>query len=212
MFYFVEKNHDENGNVIIMLLIAIALLGILTVMLQTSGQESSDISDEQLLINISSVQKYASELENGVTIILSNGNSESDIVFDNSVSETNVFHSSGGAVKNIDAPSSVQTTPSAWEFRGTTAMPGVGTGVADLVAVLPNVTNSFCSKINEINGYSGQPDKGAGDCLTEGADFAGSFSAIPNTLDDTSFSKKPALQGCVKCDATYHFFHVLLKR
>ncbi len=144
-----------------------------------------------------------------------------------------VFHRSGGAATYRKPPAGIQTSAGNWEFYGGTSLPHVGTGKPELIAVLPDVTREFCEKINEINDYDSgtQPaDTGAtnagatnaGSCIygqaegrfDDSVQFYDPPAKTPNTVDETTFSVKPSLQGCALCsrDSKYHFFHVLLKR
>lgn len=238
---------SESGNILFIILIAIFLIGSLTAVIMSSDDsESATIDDETLVIRASEVQRYASELERAVRFITQNGFSESDIRFAatnapsayGSFSGNNgnqIFSKDGGGASYRSPPDDINDG-SGWEFYGGTAVPGVGSDRADLVAVLPNVTRQFCDRINKLNG---QPlitptDSGAGtstansagDCIfmdSAAARFGGSatFYSSPNTMDDASFtqdpntsSSRPALQACVQCarDSEYHFYHVILAR
>lgn len=241
------SGRQEDGNVLFMILLSIALLGLLTAAMRYSSNSSgAGISKEKLLLNMTEVRHYATELEHGVNLVMQNGYSEVDIRFshpdassdygdldDDSDPGDQVFHRDGGAATYRSPPSGIQVTFSPWEFYGGTALPDVGTDRPELIAVLPNVTENFCEKINEVNGYDfeTQPaDTGAstansasaGGCLYGGdaarfgdsVQFYDSPSKTPNTTDETSFSHTPAMEGCVKCssDENYHFFHVLMAR
>lgn len=177
-------------------------------------------------------------------IVQENGKSESDIRFAHPEADADygdlaadtdkkdqVFAREGGAAVYRTPPQGIQVTAAPWEFYGGTHMPQVGSSRPDLIAVLPNVTLQFCQKINEMNGLTGMPtDTGAsaaagssaGDCLNVGAlgrfddgqQFYDPPGDTPNTTNEASFSRKPALQACVQCalDGQYHFYHVLLAR
>ncbi len=244
-----ETRPGERGNLLFMILIAVVLIGALTAAIQsTSSPKGAHIDRETLIIRASEVQRYASELERAVLFILQqNGKSESDIRFSHPDAHTDygdlsadidptdqVFHRLGGAAKYRAPPDGIQTaTAGAWEFYAGTHLPEVGSTRADLIAVLPNVTQGLCIKINDINEQNtDQPeDTGAtaaagispGDCLHIGAlgrfDGAQQFydtPSTPNTVDDTTYTTMPGTQGCVQCvdmaGSPYHFYHVLLAR
>lgn len=230
-----------------MILIAVVLIGLLTaVIFSTSNTENATIDDETLTIRASEVQRYAAEIERAVMYIASNGKSEADIRFAHPDAPSDygdlsadadksdqVFHGNGGGAQYKTPPDGINDG-SSWEFYGGTALPGVGSAKADLIAVLPNVTTQFCARINKLAGQSGTPaDTGgalasgasAGNCLNMGS--AGRFGstytfyATPNTTDTTTFEQdpetsgpRPALEGCVRCsaDGKDHFFHVLMAR
>ncbi len=222
----------ESGNVLLIILTAIALIGVLTVAIQgTSSNDGANIDKEQLALNASRVRQYAMELENAVSYVLQNGHSEVDIRFAHGGAHSDygditdepsrqVFHVSGGAAEYRMPPSGIQNSAAPWDFYGGTALPEVGTNRADLIAVLPDVTLAFCQKINEQNGYpaGATPPSDGGTCLAEGQTGwfdSGTLFADPasNDLTGATFAVMPALQACVQCvDDKYYFYHVLLKR
>jgi hypothetical protein len=242
-----QPMHKENGNILFMILIAIALIGALTAVIQhSSNPDGANIDEEELILRASEIQRYASELERSVMFIMQNGHSEVDIRFAHPKANSDygdlsadgdpsdqVFHKNGGGAAYRTPPSGVNDG-SAWEFYGGTAIPGVGSNKADLVAVLPNVTGAFCQRINDLNNQSGTPtDTGSGtasgsnpgDCVNIGAlgryDSGQQFYSSPNTMDETTFEQDSvtsaahtALQACVACsaDSENHFYHVLLAR
>jgi hypothetical protein len=248
-----QKNSrkHEHGNMLFMILIAVVLIGLLTtVIMATSTTDGSNIDKETLIIRASEAQRAASEFERAVMFIINNGKSESDIRFAHPAAHTDygdlsladelaeqqvqVFHANGGGATYREPPVEVNDG-SQWEFYGGTAIPGVGTDRADLVAVLPNVTQQFCDKINELNdqptttpedtGTGAAGGSNPGDCVAIGAlgrfDDAQQFYDTPNTMNETTFTQdpntsaaRPAMQACVRCDAgpATHFYHVLLAR
>ncbi len=242
-----ETSRDsERGNMLFMILIAVVLIGLLTaVIMSTSNSESANIDKETLVIRVSEAQRTAAEFERAVMFIVGNGRSESDIRFAHPAAHADygtltdepdrqVFHPQGGGASFRPPPEDINDG-SQWEFYAGTAIPGVGTGKADLIAVLPNVTGQFCAAVNEMNnqpavtpedtGVTAAGGINPGDCLSIGAvgrfDAAQQFYAAPNTVDETTFRQdpnttaaSPALQACVKCDIgpVYHFYQVLLAR
>jgi len=241
----IDDRRNESGNILFMILLAIVLIGALTVAIQSGNNaETSNIDDEALVIRASEIQRYASELERAVGYVLSNGHSEVDIRFAHGDAHADygdlsadtdttdqVFARDGGAAKYRTPPSSITTSAGqAWEFYGGTHMPQVGSARPDLIAVLPNVTQAFCDKINALNDQTTQPlDTGgsaasgnnAGDCVDlgsvgrfgNGEEFYDPAVNTPNTTDEASFTSKPAYQACVQCDSgANYFYHVLLTR
>ncbi|HOO81509.1 MAG TPA: hypothetical protein PK513_03295 [Alphaproteobacteria bacterium] len=253
--FLLKQRYSETGNVLFIILLAIVLIGALTAAIQSSNRsEGSNIDAETLVIRASEVQRYASELERAVTFIMQNGASESDLRFAHPDAHSDygdlsadadpsdqVFHVSGGGASYRAAPGGINDG-SAWEFYAGTHIPGMGTASrAELIAVLPNVTQAFCNKINEINdqplslpnppgppedtGASAASGSDPGACLNIGAlgrfNDTRQFYTTINTVDETTFTQDPntgaavpAPQACVKCaiGPTYHFYHVLLAR
>ena len=233
------QNHNKNthapvtvsGNILFFILIAIFLIGAVTAAIRSGSQEGANIDKENVMINASAVQQYASNLERAVGIILQNGESESDLSFahpdaasvygtyGNSPS-TEIFHPDGGGV-DYQAPPEGISNGDAWEFYGNTHLPEVGTASRpELIAVLPNVTEGFCEYINNSIGYSAQPIDSS-TCLKSGDGLRFSSSqqftsgGSVNTVESATFSVKPSTSGCVECGSgtgNYHFFHVLMAR
>lgn len=232
--YFPNRN-AERGNVLFMILIAIVLIGLLTAAIQTTSRpDGNNIDKETLVIRATEVQRYASELERAVRFIMENGKSEVDVRFAHPNANSDygdlsadtdksdqVFAREGGAANYRDPPDGINDG-SAWEFYGGTHIPGVGrSDRAELVAVLPHITQAFCDKINEINEQDGSVlDTGStaasgsspGNCVNIGAlgrfDDARQFYTTINTMDETDASfehdpntdaPRPAMQACVTC-------------
>lgn len=230
-----DQRRGERGNILFMILIAVALIGILTAAVsRTNKPGGATIDKETLLLRTSEIQRYASELERAVNYVMQNGFSEADIRFAHYDAHADygdlgadadkrdqIFDREGGGANYRNPPSSVNDG-SAWEFYGGTHIPGMGrSDRAELVAVLPHVTQAFCDKINELNGQAGtMTDDGgsaasainAGSCVNLGAvgrfDAATQFYTTINTMDETSTSfehdattsaARPAPQGCVVC-------------
>ena len=238
-----KQKSTENGNILFIVLIAVVLIGLLTAAIQSgNNSETSNIDSETTAIRATEVQRYASELERAINFIVRNEVSENDIRFAHADAHSDygdlsadadptdqVFHRLGGGAEYRAPPQGVNNGD-AWEFHGTTALPNVGSSAADLIAVLPNVTQEFCQRINAVNNQaSDQPeDTGtasasastSGSCLNPGAvarfDNAVQFYATPNTVDATTFTTLPAKQACVQCTgitgSPYHFYHVIMSR
>ncbi len=227
--------HPESGNVIFFILLAVFLIGLVTAALR-SGGEGANIDKETILIRASQVRQYASELERGVAFIMREGHSESDIRFAHPNAHTDygditnnpatqVFSETGGGVEYM-LPFSDISSATYWEFYGNTHAPDVGADNAgderpELIAVLPNVTEAFCIRINAMNDQNATPKEDAGcDINNTALRFSSSTlyqDGAVNVLDNdpvTSFTAKPAMQACVQCGggASYHFYHVLLAR
>lgn len=217
----------QRGNVLFIILIAIALVAALTLAIRGLNSSSGDIDKETLAIRASEVQRYMSELEQAVRQVLTNGYSENDIrfahsgahadygnLFSDSDKGDQVFHARGGAA-SYRVPFRGINDSSSWEFYGHTALPGVGSDRADLVAVLPNVTAEFCNIVNQSVGYMSAPTD-SGVCLkgsdSDRFDDGTQFSGSPNTVNSASFSIKPSVRGCITCGDSRHYFYVLLAR
>lgn len=230
---FLSSRASERGNVIIYVLLGLVLVGLLTVAIRNAGGGKDNIDDEDMMLKAGQVQRYGAELARGVSILLGNDISEADLRFAHpdaaadygTITDTparQVFDAaSGGKARYQPAPAGVNDG-SAWEFFGTSAIPQVGSDKAELIAVLPHVTEAFCAAMNKQIGFTAgtQPtDNAAGSpACVMGANtdrFTGTFDdATPNPLDEASFSKLPAYQACVECasDGSFNYYYVLMAR
>ncbi len=233
------NNHRENGNILLIVLVAIVMIGVLTAAIQsTSRPEGTNIDSETLALNASRVQQYMAELERAVVFIIQNGTSETDIRFahpdinedygdlsDDFDPSNKVFHPEGGAALYRAPPPGINDG-SHWEFYGSTRAPAIGSSRPELMAVLPNVNKQFCLKINELNDQPREIpfDNAQNGCINEGPDGrfreARQFLQSGNLMEESSFAQdtvndapRPAPQACVRCsNDTLHFYHVLLAR
>lgn len=224
-----NKISSEAGNVIFFIMLGVLLLGLVTAAIRGSGMQGANIDRETLILDAGRVRQYTNELERGIAFILRDSISEVDLRFAHGDAPSDygditdqpyrqVFHRTGGGAEYRLPPGTVNDG-SKWEFYGNSHLPDVGTGRADLIAVLPNVKPEFCEHINGLIGYDTQPldTGGASGCLYAAASerFGDSkqYDTTPNTVDEGSFSVRPAMQGCVKCDdGSFHFYHVLHAR
>lgn len=213
---------DQRGNMLFIVFLAVALLGLLSAaIMSSSNPENANIDDEELAIRITEVQRYVSELERGVLFIQQNGYSEEDIRFANPDNDDygdlsadgdptdQLFHRDGGGALYREVPEGINDG-SAWEFYGGTHVPGVGSERPELVVVLPNVTAQFCARINQINNQSAAPaDTGAsvasasnaGGCINggstarfdDGQQYYDPPASTPNEMDQSSFAQDPTV-------------------
>lgn len=226
---------SESGNIFIYIIGAIFLMGILVVLLKGSNTPGAGIDAEQLEIRVTEVQRYGSELEQAVRLIMQNGHSESDIRFAHPNADSaygdistdtpltrQVFSPEGGAAEYRDPPDGINDgTP--WFFSGRNVVGQIGTSCStddcvDLVAILPNVTKDFCVALNEadnVTNPSGNPpmDDSTAELVTP---FAGTFS-YANWILDTSNDLATHSEGCFEgggtpANGTYHYYRVLMAR
>lgn len=219
---------NESGNVLIYVLGAIFLLGVLAVMVKGSSSPGSNIDEEGLILRASEVEEYGGELESAVSWIMNNGHSEVDIRFAHpdasssygDITDTpsrQIFDRNGGGATYREPPSGIQTTTTQWVFSGENAIPEIGTSNAELLAILPNVTEDFCFKINENydvdNPLDAPPiDPDSFDITTE---FTGTYSNS-ETIGTTALNSLK-LGGCFEGigtppAGTFHYYRVILPR
>lgn len=228
--------HSQSGNMLVYILGAIFLMGLLVALVKGSSNPGGGIDAENVIIHASEAQRYAGEIERAVVNVIRNGESEADIRFSHPNAPSaygntldapltrQIFDPQGGAAEYRDPPSGVNDgTP--WQYFATTHIKDMGTDggnmKAELIMVLPNVTEDFCDRINELNDQNltltDDHDPSADGCIyAPGSEFAGTYTsgASTNTIDDTLFTHLPPKEACIHCesDDKLHYYHVLLAR
>lgn len=224
---------NTSGNILFMILIAIALLAALTYAMSGSMRGGGNISDDQLRVKVDRLMMLASDIKTGVSTIYSQGVSESDLSFAHpsltgygTIGSNNlveIFNEDGGGVGSPEIPSGLNDG-SQMEFYGHTRAPRVGQNtVADLLLVVPNMTESACRAVNMRLGYTEvapipQDNDGDSLCVYTGATgrFVGTFETVsPNQMDGgtPNMTILPAPFGCVTCESSqYHMYYTLLER
>ena len=158
------------GNVLIFILIAIFLLGGLTMLLSRGSQTTEETgSAERTNIKVSEMLRHTAGMEQAVQKLLMNGCSESQISFNstkwgfpaqydslpaNDKPECYVFRSKGGNYPFKKVPEGLQTsaTPSDYFITGFYDVLNIGSANTDLLIVVPGLTEQACAQVNRILG------------------------------------------------------------
>lgn len=181
MLKTMKNREGEKGNVLFLILIAVALFAALSyAVTQSSRSGGGDAGSETNLVNSAQITQYPAGVRTSIIrMIVSSGASPDELEFnrpsdfgncldtDGSGTRGNcVFHPDGGGATFAEAPAEVVTgtTPQSWVINGENEINLVGTTVggdnpdattAEIIAFLPNVQRSICEKINEELGISG---------------------------------------------------------
>ena len=171
------RNDSEGGNALIFILIAIALLGLLTVSLSKSSSDSNDTgSFEQNQIAASEILTYAKSIENAVQSLLARGCSENEISFENGVvagytnpnsptdNSCHVFDVAGAGMTYIkpnenwlDKSFSASSSYGNIVFTGHPRIIGIETTRAELTLITPYLNLNTCEAINKITKITNPP-------------------------------------------------------
>lgn len=225
----------EAGNVLFLILIAVALFAALSYAVTQSTRGGGDSDNETTLINSAQVTQYPAGVRTAVVRMIIGGVAIEDLEFnppsafaDCTGATTNydacVFHPEGGGATYAEAPGALMSGGSAgtWHFNAEFEIVNVGTSSAasadgnDIIAFLPGISKSVCNRVNEELGVSG-------DTVT-GADASGDYTVdmedgytIPSAefiLGDAStlgLSGQPF--GCFQNQAAdYVYYHVLVEQ
>lgn len=199
----------QKGNALIFILIAIALLGLLTVTLSRSGDSTNETgSFEQNQIAASEILTYAKSIENAVQMLLARGCSENDISFENNIIAGYVNPPDNPSCKVFDAAGAGMT----WEqpspiYTGAFQLAGIETNRADLLMLIEDMDDTLCAGINRLSGTPVIDEAYATPAL-----FTGSFDNT-NSIG-TAVEVQDARSGCFEDTntSTNVFFLVLHAR
>ncbi len=209
----------SQGNVLLMILIAVVLVGALTMSIMRSDVTDADaVAPEQARILAAQTLSQARTLEQAVSTLISRGCSEQEINFENTVvagytnagapadDRCNVFERAGAGLVWPTPPGNANDG-SSWRMLGGNAVSGVtrtddgscASGCIDLMAVLPNVTLNVCKQLNALTGvtdFSDPPpvDLSNFDGTTKIAGFSG--SAVGEPVLDTGTLLSAKRTGC----------------
>lgn len=217
-----NRKSAQSGNILFYILIAIALLGIMTAFLRAPSSMEENIDREKASVVAGQILKQSGELSRAVQALLQNGVSENDIRFAHPKANSSygtittnpqnqVFSSQGGSASYRDIPNAASTGTSSYGFTGDQAMPQVGSSKADLVGYVTDINDATCNAINSQLGLATKPVVATCSVSTV---FTGTFSSSPTALPESSFQTLPALQACVRCtnlSANYFMFTVLAR-
>ncbi len=212
---------NENGNVLWFILIAIVLLGALTMTLNRGGTgvEQSG-SREQGIIKASEMMRYAKSIEAGVQQLILYGCSENEISFENSVisgyentnapsnNSCHIFDVNGAGLTARDLSSSVIANSKGTFFSSDLDVTDIGTGATEL-SMLVGISSSLCDEINDENGIGSD----IATTIDDWTEFDGSYAG--NWLIDGAQATNLIGEstGCLTMDGgEYVFYQILLAR
>lgn len=171
-----QPRQSERGNVLFLILIAVALFAALSyAVTQSTRSGGGDASSETSLVNSSQITQYPASIKTSITRMnVSNSISPDQLIFDppsnfSALSGTQqtqaVFYPSptGGGATYQQAPANVMATPAlgTWIFNAENEVINIGTdadatGLSnDIIAFLPGISQTICNRINSQLGISG---------------------------------------------------------
>jgi len=167
---------DSSGNILFVILIAVALFATLGyAVTQSSRGGGSDTTKETATINAGVLSQYNASIRASLQRMTTDNKDPLTLEFNTPAtlssltsSSVGVFHPDGGAVLYQNAPASVMdqtgVNPSGrWIFSLNFEVVNIGTSVNgssdgnDLLAVLVGVKKSVCDQLNTKNGISINP-------------------------------------------------------
>lgn len=172
----------ERGNVLFLILIAVALFAALSYAVTSSSRTSSGTTDgESNLINSAQITQYPASVRTAVVRMLINGVAAEQLEFNDqatfaNLTDTNpgtavthgfgVFHPDGGGASFVTAPPEVMENqqPGVWLFTSNYQVSNIGTTVPasnsanEVLAFLPGVAIAACRRLNLELAITAGPD------------------------------------------------------
>ncbi len=173
-----NSRKSERGNVLFLILIAVALFAALSyAVTQSTRSGGGDASRETNLVNAAAITQYPASIKTAITrMLVSSGVLADDLLFDlppftslttTPLQERGVFYpgsssGGGGGATYTQAPANVMAanTPGTWYFNGENGVVNIGTGGAiatanaDIIAFLPGVSLAVCQSIHQKLGLT----------------------------------------------------------
>lgn len=228
-----QDRASERGNVLFLILIAVALFAALSyAVTQSTRSGGGDASRETTLVNSSTITQYPASIKTAIVrMLISNGITVDQLIFDppsafGSLSATqltqNVFSTTGGGATYAMAPNSVMENASAgtWTYNAQNQIRNIGSdgnGGNDVIAFLSGVSQSICERIHSQLGMGDVPAESSTILFTPeklAADSSIPSAAGPEigatTGAESVLNGQP--QGCFTQGGQYHYYHVVVER
>jgi len=225
-----QSRVNEQGNVLWFILIAVVLLGLLTMVLNRSGSSVDQSGDvEQRRIKSSQIMRYAKSIEAGIERLRLNGCSENEISFENPATAAyananspadnscHVFEPEGAGLTYQDVSNATMTAAGNTAFVGDFMVTGVGSDTRQELVIAVGVSDALCADINSQLGINNATAVTDIDIVEE--PWTGNFAAAINwSLGTANANEAPAVEGkrtgCIGTDTAGQniFYHVLIAR
>lgn len=231
-----QNRKGEQGNVLFLILIAVALFAALSyAVTQSTRSGGGDASSEKSLVSSAALTQYPASLKTAIVrMTVSNGIDPTTLLFNTpstfsalntaTLQSEGVFYPTGGGATYTKAAAGTTTASGDWVFNGNNSVYNIGTtaatpdaATADIMAILPDVTKGICDKIHSQLGISGAYETYALNLQNMDTTLPGLVSGSPagKVIGDLSGTSplRGQPQGCVLLSANrYAYFHVLVER
>lgn len=197
------QRRSEKGNVLFLILIAVALFAALSyVVTQSTRSGGGSTEREKNILSSAQMTQYPTALRTSIIRMVLAGVAIENVKFDapgdagftsQSTSQL-VFHPQGGGATYQEAPTELSAsgnTQLSWRYNADVEVPGIGidgSGGNDVIAFLPGVSDGVCRQVNEELGIDTSEDVcGLGVNIPVVA-TANIDTAIDNMMDVTEVS------------------------
>jgi hypothetical protein len=164
---------SERGNVLFLILIAVALFAALSYAVTSSSRSGGgDASSETNLVSSAAITQYPASVRTSIVRMIISSTTADTLAFDpppfaactGADLARCVFHPSGGGATHVNAPSDVMAdgVQGDWTMNGDFEIINIGTSAAgsdgnEIIAFLYGVKEGICSKINDELGFGATP-------------------------------------------------------
>ena len=196
-----KQRQNEKGNVLFLILIAVALFAALSYAVTQSSRSGGDSGRETNILNSAQLSQYPNSIRTAVLRQSIEGTDVTSVRFNPpadfaNLDSTNigVFHPDGGGAVFQNAPTDMMAsgggnTTGAWAYNMDFEVPNIGVSAAgsagnEMIAFLPGVSEAICRRIND---EAGIPETGAG-ALPSTADLSATYALNMDDDGTTDYS------------------------
>lgn len=237
----IRNYKSQKGNVLFLILIAVALFAALSYAVTQSSRSGGDASKETNVINTAALTQYPNSVRTAVLRMIIGGIDPLDIYFNKpdefsgggftffvGKESRGVFHPQGGAASYQQVPANLASAAAAidWAFTADFEIPLLGISAAgstgnELIAFADGVTENICSRVNkELQQYDGIPIIATAETIANERTATTTAPAAPDNVVLTSttpaspnwFENKAF--GCFRNGSAgnYVFYYVMAER
>ncbi len=187
-----HQRQSEKGNVLFLILIAVALFAALSyVVTQSTRSGGGSTEREKNILSSAQMTQYPTALRTSLIRLVLGGIAIQNVKFNAPASfspstELEVFHPNGGGATFQSAPSDLMAGTSGsqgtWTYNAQVQVPGIGingAGGNDVIAFLPGVSDGICRQVNEELGII------VTGCTLAGANVTASIATAQAAVDAT---------------------------
>lgn len=195
----------ESGNVLFLILIAVALFAALSYAVTQSTRSGGGSTErEQSLLGSATLTQYPTALRTAVIRLILAGNDVRVLSFDGpsdfasySTFGRLVFHPDGGGAVFQQAPGDVMAAATAadWYHNANFHVPLIGRDLGatanDVIAFVVGVNEATCARINDEMGFATTGECGTYEGTVPEIELADNAGGIQENLDGTNFATGP---------------------
>lgn len=183
---------SQSGSSLFIILIAVALFAALSYAISQQGSSVGPISSERIRLLASDVIDMGNKLSDSVARVRLRQVSNTKISFENTIiagytnaacttDSCKIFTFDGGG-KDWETPTPDINSGIDWGYTGSVAIQNIGGDSADLVALLPNISQDICNRINTLIGIYGSGGTPTVLAAVTANKFTGAYAGVPVSI------------------------------